>query len=105
MPIGGGQGAAADLDGNFTLTVPQNVKQATVTYVGYKSKTVTLADKMTVYLESSSTSLDDVVVVAYGTANKESLTGSVAVVGAKKSKTALSLLLHPLLRVMPPVCR
>lgn len=84
MPIGGGQGAAADLDGNFTLTVPQNVKQATVTYVGYKSKTVTLADKMTVYLESSSTSLDDVVVVAYGTANKESLTGSVAVVGAKE---------------------
>ncbi len=84
MPIGGGQGAAADLDGNFTLTVPQNVKQATVSYVGYKSKTVTLSDKMTVYLESSSTSLDDVVVVAYGTANKESLTGSVAVVGAKE---------------------
>ncbi len=84
MPIGGGQGAAADLDGNFTLTVPQNVKQATVSYVGYKSKTVALADKMTVYLESSSTSLDDVVVVAYGTANKESLTGSVAVVGSKE---------------------
>lgn len=84
MPIGGGQGAAADLDGHFTLTVPQNVKSATVSYVGYKSKTVTLADKMTVYLESTSTSLDDVVVVAYGTANKESLTGSVAVVGAKE---------------------
>lgn len=84
MPIGGGQGAAADLDGHFTLTVPQSVKTATVSYVGYKSKTVTLADKMTVYLESTSTSLDDVVVVAYGTANKESLTGSVAVVGAKE---------------------
>lgn len=84
MPIGGGQGAAADIDGNFTLTVPQNVKQATVSYVGYKSKTVALTDKMTVYLESSATSLDDVVVVAYGTANKESLTGSVAVVGAKE---------------------
>lgn len=84
MPIGGGQGAAADIDGNFTLTVPQNVKKATVSYVGYKSKTVDLAEKMTVYLESTSTSLDDVVVVAYGTANKESLTGSVAVVGAKE---------------------
>lgn len=84
MPIGGGQGAAADLDGNFTLTVPQNVKQANVSYVGYKSKTVTLSDKMTVYLESSSTSLDDVVVIAYGTGTKESLTGSVAVVGSKE---------------------
>lgn len=83
MPIGGGQGAAADLDGNFTLNVPADVKQATVSYVGYKSQTVQLSDKMTVYLASTATSLDDVVVVAYGTASKESLTGSVAVVGSK----------------------
>ena len=84
MPIGGGQGAAADIDGNFTITVPANVKKATVTYVGYNSKTVELHNGMKVYLASSATSLDDLVVVAYGTANKESLTGSVAVVGAKE---------------------
>lgn len=84
MPIGGGQGAAADLDGHFTLTVPSNVKTAKVSYIGYKSKTVTLSADMNIFLESSSTSLDDVVVVAYGTANKESLTGSVAVVGAQE---------------------
>ncbi|MCM1377559.1 MAG: SusC/RagA family TonB-linked outer membrane protein [Clostridium sp.] len=84
MPIGGGQGAAADLDGNFTINVPANVHKATVSYVGYTSKTVDLTNGMTVYLSSSSTNLDDVVVVAYGTANKESLTGSVAVVGAKE---------------------
>ena len=40
MPVGGGQGAAADIDGNFTLTVPANVKKATISYVGYKSQTV-----------------------------------------------------------------
>ena len=84
MPIGGGQGAAADLDGNFTLTVPANVKKATVSYVGYQSQTVDLSDGMTINLSSTSKSLDDVVVVAYGTANKESLTGSVAVVGAQE---------------------
>ncbi len=84
MPIGGGQGAAADIDGNFTLSVPSNVKKVTVTYVGYQSKTVDLTDGMTVYLDSSSTSLDDLVVVAYGTATKESLTGSVAVIGSKE---------------------
>lgn len=83
MPVGGGQGAAADLDGKFTLTVPAKVTKATVSYVGYKTVTVALSDNMTVRLESSAKSLDDVVVVAYGTANKESLTGSVAVVGAK----------------------
>ena len=84
MPNGGGQGTATDIDGNFTLSVPANVKTATVSYVGYKSQTVDLKDGMTVHLASESTTLDDVVVVAYGTATKESLTGSVAVVGAKE---------------------
>lgn len=84
MPIGGGQGAAADIDGHFSVTVPAKVKKATVSYVGYVSQTVELHDGMKVALASTSKSLDDLVVVAYGTANKESLTGSVAVVGSKE---------------------
>lgn len=82
-PIGGGQGVAADVDGKFSLTVPANVTQAKITYVGYKDQIVNLQNNMTIYLTSSSANLDDLVVVAYGTANKESLTGSVAVVGSK----------------------
>lgn len=84
MPVGGGQGTATDVDGNFSLTVPAGVRTAKVSYVGYKEQTVTLSHKMMISLSPSSTNLDDVVVVAYGTANKESLTGSVAVVGAKE---------------------
>lgn len=84
MPIGGGQGAAADFDGKFTLTVPSNVTKAKISYVGYTTKEVTLQDNATYHLSSSSTNLDDVVVVAYGTASKESLTGSVAVVGSQE---------------------
>ncbi len=84
MPIGGGQGVAADVDGRFTLTVPANVRQAKISYVGYKEQIVNLTDNMTIYLQSADTSLDDLVVVAYGTANKESLTGSVAVVGSQQ---------------------
>ncbi len=83
-PIGGGQGTAADIDGKFVLTVPSKVTQAKITYVGYKHQVVTLQNNMTIYLTSSSADLDDLVVVAYGTANKESLTGSVAVVGSKE---------------------
>lgn len=84
MPIGGGQGAATDIDGNFTLNLPSNVKSVKVSYIGYKEQTVALSHNMIVRLAASSTNLDDVVVIAYGTGTKESLTGSVAVVGSKE---------------------
>lgn len=84
MPIGGGQGTSCDMDGKFKLTVPSSVTKVKVSYVGYTAQTVNLTPGMTVYLASSATNLEDVVVVAYGTANKESLTGSVAVVGSKE---------------------
>ena len=83
MPLGGGQGVATDVDGKFTLTVPAKVSQATFRYVGYAEQTAKLANGMTVKLNSTAENLDDLVVVAYGTATKESLTGSVAVVGSK----------------------
>ncbi|MDE6338947.1 MAG: SusC/RagA family TonB-linked outer membrane protein, partial [Muribaculaceae bacterium] len=83
LPIGGGQGVATDIDGNFTINVPANVTQAKFRSVGYQEQTVKLSNKMTVKLNSTAEALDEYVVVAYGTASKESLTGSVAVVGAK----------------------
>ena len=84
MPLGGGQGVATDVEGKFTLNVPANVRQVKVSYVGYTSQTVNVQNNMVIHLHSTSSNLDDVVVVAYGTANKESLTGSVAVVGSKE---------------------
>ena len=84
MPIGGGTGAAADLDGKFSITVPTNVTKAKISYVGYETQTVDLKDNAVYHLSSNTANLDEVVVVAYGTATKESLTGSVAVVGSKE---------------------
>ena len=83
-PIGGGQGVPTDVEGNFTLRVPQNVTKAKFTYVGYNPATVDLRPDMKVYLQSTDAQLDEMVVVAYGTASKESLTGSVAVVNEKE---------------------
>ena len=93
MPIGGGQGTATDLDGNFTLTVPQYVTQAEFSYVGYKPATVQLYDKMVVRLSTTSTALDDVMVVAFGTTTKEAFTGSASVVNADdlKSRTTANV--------------
>lgn len=84
MPIGGGQGVATDFDGKFTLNVPDNVKTARISAVGYKEQVVNLTSQMHVQLASTATAIDEVVVIGYGTATKESLTGSVAVVGSKE---------------------
>lgn len=82
MPVGGGQGTATDIDGNFTIIVPNNVKEIKVSYVGYQSVTVPLSDNMTVKLDTSASTLDDVMVVAFGTTTKEAFTGSAAVVNS-----------------------
>ena len=82
MPIGGGQGVAADIDGKFTLTVPVNVKKAQVSYVGYVTQEVELTDGMVVHMHTGTTKLDEMIVVAYGTAKKSAFTGSAAVVDA-----------------------
>lgn len=69
-----------DLDGNFTLKVKGNY--IVVSYIGMKSKTVNVAGKKTVniVLEDDNTTLNDVVVIGYGSVRKKDLTGSVATV-------------------------
>ena len=81
METGTQNGVVTDIDGNFTL---QNVKGKTLTisYIGMKTQTVTL-DGKTNYafvLEDEASTLNDVVVIGYGTARKKDLTGSVATV-------------------------
>ena len=87
MPIGGGQGTATDIDGKFTIRVPNNVKEAQVSYIGYHTVTVPLTNNMTVALKTTDTTLDDVMVVAFGTTTKEAFTGSAAVVNADDIKS------------------
>ncbi len=81
MPIGGGQGTSTDIDGNFSLTLPQSVSQLNVSYVGFTPRKVSVSSsKMLIKLESSDTNLDEVMVVAYGTAKKSAFTGSATVI-------------------------
>lgn len=78
------QGVTTDNEGNFTIRVAEGVSKARISYIGYTPVTVHLKDDMVVYMNAESSNLEEVVVVAYGTASKESLTGSVAVVGEKE---------------------
>ena len=84
MPVGGGRGVATDADGRFSLSVPANVKQVKVSYVGMVTQTLSLSDNMIVRMASTAADLDDVVVLGYGSAKKlGSVVGSVAKVGEK----------------------
>ena len=81
---GGTAGAATDIDGNFQLNVPDNAKAIVVSYVGMTAREVNITDNMTIRLSNSAANLDEVVVVAYGTQKRSSITGAVSQVEAKE---------------------
>ncbi len=86
----GTQGVITDIDGNFTIRLAEGVKQITVSYIGYHTKTVTVTDKpMEIRLEPQSNMLDEVIAVAYGTTKKSAYTGSASVVKADQLEDAL----------------
>jgi len=82
---GSNQGVSTDIDGNFKLTVSEN---ATIvfSYVGYEPHEIAVNGQKTlrVVLKGTSSTLEEVVVVGYGTVKKRDLTGSV---GSLSSET------------------
>lgn len=79
MVQGTSLGTITDLNGNFSLDASTNATLV-FSYVGYKSKTISLNGKsdITVTLEEDSNVLDDVVVIAYGVQKKESVVGAIS---------------------------
>lgn len=66
------------------LTIPSSAKTLVVSFVGMQKSEVAIKANMRVMLKPDAELLEEVIVVAYGTAKKESLTGSVSVVDSKK---------------------
>jgi hypothetical protein len=77
-------GTQTTTDGTFSITAPSD-GTLLFSYLGYDTKEVAIAGRphISVEITSNSKSLDDVVVVGYGTQKKENLTGSIAVVNVK----------------------
>lgn len=70
-------GTVTDIDGNFTLNVSQGTTLR-ISYIGYITQEVTVTGQtLTIILEEDTQTLEEVVVVGYGTMNKKDLTGSV----------------------------
>ena len=81
QPVGGSAGVATDLDGRFSISVPQSVQLLRISYLGMESQEVAVKDNLEIRLKSSSTMLDAVVVTGYGSAKKlGTVVGSVSVV-------------------------
>lgn len=85
---GSKDGTVTDLDGNFTINTASNATLV-ISYVGYKEREVAVRGRAVIdqiEMSADNNTLDQVVVVGYGTQKKADLTGSVAVVNADEMK-------------------
>ena len=83
VSYGNGQGTVTDVDGKFRVSVSAG-SPIKFSYVGFKTQTLKASGSMNVTLEEDNTTLEDVVVIGYGTMKRKDLTGSVASVTGEK---------------------
>lgn len=72
-------GTITDVDGNFTLSVPKGAILQ-VSFIGYKTQEIEATSSVIVTLKDDSELLNEVVVIGYGVAKKNDLTGSVTAI-------------------------
>ena len=77
--VGTQTATVTDFDGNFALKADQGA-DITVTYVGYQDATVKAAANLVITLKEDNAVLNEVVVIGYGVARKNDLTGSVTAI-------------------------
>ncbi|WP_247233453.1 TonB-dependent receptor [Telluribacter sp. SYSU D00476] len=80
-------GTATDIEGNFSLNVPDGNGTLIVSSIGYSTQEIEINNRTTIpdiKLGSDVKSLNEVVVVGYGTQRKKDLTGAVAVVDVQE---------------------
>jgi TonB-linked SusC/RagA family outer membrane protein len=80
-------GTISDFNGNYSLQAPDSKSVLVFSYIGYKSIERPIganAQKLDIVLEEDARSIEEVVVVAYGTQKKSHLTGAIASIKADK---------------------
>ncbi len=81
---GTAKGTVTDVNGHFSLNVPTN-RELTISCIGYISKIIkSSTDFMNINLEPNVQSLNEIVVVGYGTQKKSDITGAVTSVSADR---------------------
>ena len=69
-----------DINGKFTITAPSDAKTVEFSYMGYEDAMSPVRDVVRVGMAPAARSLDEVIVVAYGTQRREAKTGSIVTV-------------------------
>ncbi len=72
-------GTVTNIDGNFTLQLPEGAKNIEITYIGYDKQSVAIGKNthIKVVLTSTNQNLNELVVIGYGTMKKRDLTGAI----------------------------
>ncbi|MDR2680686.1 MAG: TonB-dependent receptor plug domain-containing protein, partial [Tannerella sp.] len=84
-------GITTDADGNFSLNVSQEA-MLVVSYIGYVTQEITVGNRtqLQIILQEDLQTLEEVVVVGYGTQKKVNLSGAVSTVSAKALENRLT---------------
>ena len=84
-------GTATNLKGEYSLAIPENKgKELEVRFLGFETKTIVIGKStvINVVLEEATETIDEVVVVGYGTMRKSDVTGSLSSVKINETKAA-----------------
>lgn len=84
-------GTSTDLDGKYTIDLPEGKNQLEFSYLGYEAQIVTVGSSavVNIQLQPDIQLINEVVVIGYGTQRKKDLTGSVSVVNDKDFNSGL----------------
>ncbi|MFT3936441.1 MAG: TonB-dependent receptor [Chitinophagaceae bacterium] len=77
---GSNKGTSTDETGSFSISLPGagKGKKIEISSVGYSTQTVAIADGLVIRMKKDNKSLDDVIVIGYGSQKKKSVTGAVS---------------------------
>jgi TonB-linked SusC/RagA family outer membrane protein len=95
----GSQGAITNANGQYTISIPTGKAVLVFSFIGYEKQEVTVGNRTTVnvQMQENTKQLDEVVVVAYGTARKKDLTGALTNMRPDENDAAKSISVSNLL--------
>jgi TonB-linked SusC/RagA family outer membrane protein len=90
MEKGTKNGAVSDFDGNFKLSVKNENAIVIISYMGYTTQEVLIEgnNELRIVLETASSGLDEVVIVAFGSQKKISVVGAISTIASAELRSA-----------------